>query len=137
MEPKELNETQRWAVLARYLTYYDPATDRLPSGTMKKVMEGLPIEKRQVYNYIKLYFDQVNTGIVFPDLAPKKLGNVGVHSDLNEELADCIIEYNSMEGYDMTIREFTHNFCNVYGIMISHSTMHNYMTILGMKLRRS
>ena len=62
---------------------------------------------------------------------------MGPLSDLTEEVAECIVEFNDLDGDDLSIREFTQHFNEIYGTSFSTSGMHKTTKAMGSVLKTS
>ena len=118
--------------------YYDWNTmGKLPSGSLQAMSDKFDVSKRQIERIFKEYVDQTQAGVVYPTMEPVTSTLRGVMSQLDEELIECIYEFNELEGYCMTIRQFTEEFNRVYGTDFKKSTMHKYMKKLNVKNEHS
>jgi hypothetical protein len=137
MTGKILTEKQKWVVLAEYYKEWDPFEQKLVHGAMKVLTERFNITSQTIRNIVDEYETQRVNAVQYPDLAPKKRGRVGAESDLSAEVAECIVEFNSMKGYKLTLHDFTVQFNEMYGIEIPKSTMNKYMHLLHMTMHNS
>ena len=85
----------------------------------------------------KVIITQLDQGILFPTFEQVPRVRKGPPSLLTEELAECLIEFNSMEGYFMPIRDFTNKFNEIYGTDFSCATMHKYAKKLNVRFGNS
>lgn len=124
---KYLSETQKWTIVAKCSRYYDWDQQKFIYGKKKDIANEFGISPDQLKRIFDEYLAEINNEKRFPDLAPIRGIPRGPHSDLDEELAECICEFNSLEGYYLPIREFTIKFNKIYGTGYHHTTMQKYM----------
>jgi len=128
---KRLSELQKWDIIAYYNINVDPSTGKLVYGGLEDILQRFEISRDTLYSIVRQYRAQVEQDVVYPDLKPKYTGNAGLQSNLDNDLAACILEYNYMAGYEQTISQFCSGFNAVYQTNTHFSTMYRYTTQLG------
>lgn len=137
---RQKTETEKWAIIAYTIPFYNMVTKRLAYGMATALEERFGLSSQAIRDIMNEYFLQINDGNIYPDLQPKRKQpgiRSGPPSDLTPAVRDCILEFNSMEGYALPVREFVARFNLVYGTTFSRSTMHHYMKQMRFKLRNS
>jgi hypothetical protein len=92
---------------------------------------------RQIQRIVAQYNNELAAGKTFPNLLSKSITHKGPISELTEELMECILEFNSMEGYRLPIRQFTLRFNEVYGTTFHFSTMQKYSKLMSSVMKTS
>ena len=134
---KILSEAQKWCIIASYNYFFDRGLNRLPQNCGKYLEERFDVSLRQIQRIAKDYREQIDAGILWPDLAPRHDVIRGPDSELTEDLMECILEFNSMDGYWRPIRNFTNTFNEIYGTDFSYTTMYKYTKSMGSVIRNS
>lgn len=124
------SETEKWAVVAKYLFHCDPVSGRLQPRALVELAERFGMSKSQIKRFVREYKEQDEQGRLFPSLASKNSITKGPLSDLTEETQHCIMEFNDMEGDVLPLREFTHRFNTTTGSTFRKSAMHKYLAIM-------
>jgi hypothetical protein len=122
-----LQTQEKWAILVHYYMYFDVGKNKLQYGAMTLITARYGVSESTVRNIVQAYNEKINNHERYPDLSPRMSGRVGPDSQLTPELADCIVEFNSIEGYKMTVIEFTQVFNGIVEKTIPIATMHEYM----------
>ena len=119
----ELTESKKLIILIEYFRLLPIGADRLPRGAMQALEEKFSTSKNTIGRILKEYIQQSDDGVIYPDLKPKKTGNCGAKSTLTQEIADCLLEFNSMTFGKLTIRRFLHKFADAYDMDIPRQTL--------------
>jgi hypothetical protein len=72
---------------------------------IKLITARFGVSETTVRIIVQAYNEKIDNHERYPDLSPIMSGRVGPDSQLTPELADCIVEFNSMEGYKMTVND--------------------------------
>ena len=102
---------------------------------MKILEQRFGLSSRQIERIVSTYEEQSANGELYPSLTPANRQAKGPPTDLTADMAGCIVEFNSMDGYRLPIRLFTVRFNETYQTSFSVSTMHRYVKMLGSILR--
>jgi hypothetical protein len=116
-------ECQKWAVVARYNFLCNPQTGKLPSDAGKDLKITFNLSLRQIQCIIVLYEKQMAAGKTFPNLASRNDINKGPIGELTDQLMECILKFNFMEGYRLPIRQFTLRFNEVHGTQLYFTSL--------------
>jgi hypothetical protein len=134
---KQLTELQRMTIVAICFANADYLSENVLPGELDLIAEEFNVSKRQVQRYFKSFQDQRKEGVLYPSLATSTLNRRGPASELTAELAECICEFNALEGYRLPIRPFTVKFNELYETTFSPTSMHTYCVKLGFTLVNS
>lgn len=113
----------------------EPPERRHQYGARKEIMAKFGISHGTFTTYKNLFFSQFDAGVVIPDLNDHEIARKGPKSELTPELADCLMEFNSMEGYQLTTDLFTHQFNTIYGTNYAESTIRKYLKKLNFAMK--
>ena len=78
------------------------------------------------------YWEQVDSGELYPDMRPKKKNRVGARSQLTPAIERKIQKLNKKTNGKLGIRDLAVELKKEYGIDIAYSTMHRYCVSIGM-----
>lgn len=126
---------QLWSILAASVVKLIPESRRLAPHASAELVARFDVSRWTIRNILNDYFSQIDQDIIYPDLSGKQISRKGQNSQLDEELATCLMEFNSMAGYRLTISEFTRQFNQVYGTELSVATCQRYMNSLSYSLK--
>ena len=131
--PRDITTYEKWAIVSEYCLLLEPGADRLKRGELQKIAEKFEVVERSVGYIIRDYTTQRANGVRVPDLEPNRKGRCGRELQLDDDLALCLVEFNSMTYGKLTIRRFCVDFEKQYGIRIPLTTLHRYLHKLGVK----
>ncbi len=83
------------------------------------------------------YIDQINEGVMFPDLAPKKEGNVGRKSELTPQIEERLRTIRQEHRGNLTLRLFAVEYEERYDETLATSTIRRYLHEMGLFQSRS
>jgi hypothetical protein len=101
--PKELTETQKWAVVAYSNFIRSVDTLQLEYGALEHIAGKFNVTKARVKRICSEYTSQCEN-VVYPDLNPRKKGRCGRKTTLNDEIQKDLIEINRRTKGELTFR---------------------------------
>jgi hypothetical protein len=126
-----LNEHQKWAVLARYLLYFDSEKEKLPYGRMNILTEELGVSEGIILSIAREYGKATKDNVFYPDLKPKR--RCGVPSLLTDEKRTIIHDVNFNAGGKLSIRALKREL-QISGVLASKSSVQRWCVSMEEKL---
>jgi hypothetical protein len=133
----QLKETQRLILVIQYLLLTGGGTRRAPAGSVEALSDRYKVSTSYIQKLYRTLKRQLDDNVLFPVLVTPNPRAKGPSSWLDPMLAECLFEFNSMEGFSMPIRDFTIKFNEIYGTEFSHQTLHKYAKKLNVRFGRS
>jgi hypothetical protein len=134
---KQLTSEQKWHILVKYFKLCRSDTERLIPGGMEILQARFNVPARTIYNIVEEFLLQDQDINRTPDLSRKRKSDSDERIMLTEDLRQCLLEFNSNEGYALPIRSFAVRFNAVYGTDFSYSSLEKYMKLIGKRTRVS
>lgn len=127
---RQKTEVEKLTILIRYLIITEGSTRKLSDGSVKALADRYSISTQQIRNYYRDFTGQLDQGILYPSLAPMRDIPRGPESGLDENLAECLREFNSVDGYMLPIRDFTkkfnENYVTTYSVCVHCTDIQSY-----------
>lgn len=126
----ELNERQKWAIVAFSNFYRDLETLRIDQGALKIIADKFEVSERTVSRICKEYTDQLPI-TKYPTLQHGKKRVVGRTSNLTQEITEELIEINQETQGRLTIRGLLEAYNKKSSVHLSRSTLFRYCIEIG------
>ncbi len=110
---------------------------KLANGAMQHLSQLYNRSAKHIRRLVNEVVTQFNDGVLYPFVETLRDIPRGPQSHLDEELAACLYEFNSVEGYMLSIRDFTNKFNEIYGTEFAVTLMQEYSKLLNVRFGKS
>ncbi len=134
---KQLTESERFTIVIQYLRYTFGGTRKMVHGMMAQLSHLYNRSPQHIRRLAQSVLEQLDAGILYPVLETLRDIPRGPESQLDEHLAACLYEFNSVEGYMLSIRDFATKFNENYMTNFCSTTMQKYSKLLNVRFGKS
>jgi hypothetical protein len=122
----DLDVFGKWAIVVRVVQETNRNTGRMKAGRLDMLVEEFGVSKRTIQRVYTEYSQQVENGILVPDMACKKPDRCGSESKLTAEVAENIKNLRAKVKGKMTARGMADAYEAEYGYKMPYMTLYRY-----------